>query len=162
MKIEKAVLAGGCFWGMEDIIRKIPGVISTEVGYCGGASSTANYEQVKKGSTGHAESIQIEFDSEKVSFGTLLDYFFRMHDPTTKNRQGNDIGTQYRSVIFYQTDSQKKIAEEKKAEAQKSGRWKNPIVTEIIPAQPFYNAEEYHQDYLEKNPGGYTCHYLRD
>ncbi len=161
MKTEVAVLAGGCFWGMEDIIRKIPGVIETEVGYCGGTTKYPRYEEVKTGKTGHAESIEIEFDPTQTKFEAILDFFFRMHDPTTKNQQGNDMGSQYRSIIFYQNEDQKTVAENKKKEVQDSGRWSRPIVTEIIPAEQFYSAETYHQDYLQKNPGGYTCHFLR-
>jgi len=160
---ETAVLAGGCFWGMEDIIRKVPGVLQTEVGYAGGTTASPNYNTVKTGSTGHAESIRIIFDPKLLSFATLLErWFYRMHDPTTENRQGNDSGTQYRSAIFYQTDEQRRVAEEVTAKVDKSGLWPKPIVTQIVPAGPFTPAEDYHQDYLEKNPGGYTCHYLRD
>lgn len=160
---ETVVLAGGCFWGMEDILRKIPGVIETEVGYAGGASSSPSYETVKTGRTGHAESVRIVFDPAKVSFETLLEkWFFKMHDPTTKNRQGNDIGTQYRSAIFVTSPEQRRVATEVKERVDKSGKWGAPIVTEIVDAGPFTPAEDYHQDYLEKHPGGYTCHYLRD
>lgn len=157
---EIATLAGGCFWGMEDILRKTPGVIDTEVGYSGGVTKDPTYQTVKVGNTGHAESIQITFLPAKISFDTLLDLFFRMHDPTTVNRQGGDIGSQYRSVIFYHSDAQKEAALRAKERAQ--GKWKKPVVTEIIPAKPFYSAEDYHQDYLVKNPGGYTCHWVRD
>lgn len=156
-----AILAGGCFWGMEEIIRALPGVLETEVGYTGGALPNPTYQDVKKGATGHAEAIRVVFDPSKISYESLLETFFRMHDPTTLNRQGNDIGSQYRSAIFYADEEQKKIAEAVKAKVDKSGKWKRPIVTEIVPAAPFYSAEEYHQDYLRKNPGGYTCHYLR-
>jgi methionine-S-sulfoxide reductase len=159
---ETATLAGGCFWGMEDLIREIPGVLDTQVGYTGGKTENPVYAQVKNGNTGHAESIQIEFDPAQVSFAQILDFFFRLHNPTTKNQQGNDIGSQYRSAIFYHSEAQKKVALEKKAAVDASGKWKAPVVTEIIPATPFYSAEDYHQDYLRKNPGGYTCHYLRD
>jgi len=161
-KTEIATLAGGCFWGMEEIIRKIPGVTETLVGYTGGHTPNAKYEQVKTGQTGHAESIQITFDPEKISYADVLGWFFKMHDPTTKNRQGNDVGSQYRSAIFYHSEAQKKTAEEVKAKVDKSGKWKKPIVTEIVAATPFYPAEDYHQKYLQKNPGGYTCHYIRD
>ena len=157
-----ALLAGGCFWGMEEILRGIPGVLETEVGYTGGSSPNATYEQVKSGRTGHAESVRIVFDPRRISYEELLGYFFRMHDPTTPNRQGNDVGTQYRSAIFYADEEQRRIAEEVKARVDASGRWKRPIVTEIVPAGEFWTAEDYHQDYLEKNPGGYTCHFLRD
>jgi peptide methionine sulfoxide reductase msrA/msrB len=159
---ETATLAGGCFWGMEEIIRGIPGVISTEVGYTGGEVPNATYDLVKRGSSGHAESVQVTFDPSKVSFETLLEYFFRMHDPTTLNRQGNDIGTQYRSAIFFHNETQKQIAEKVIQNVTNSGKWKKPVVTNLEPADTFYKAEDYHQDYLQKNPGGYTCHFLRD
>jgi peptide methionine sulfoxide reductase msrA/msrB len=160
---ETAVLAGGCFWGMEDILRKIPGVIETEVGYTGGKTARPDYEDVHTGETGHAESVRVVFDPARLSYADLLEkWFFRMHDPTTRNRQGNDVGSQYRSAIFVTTPEQRRVAEEVKARVAKSGRWKSPIVTEIADAGPFTRAEEYHQKYLEKNPGGYTCHYLRD
>ncbi len=161
--LEEAVLAGGCFWGMEDIVRKIPGVIDTEVGYAGGHTPNPTYPEVKTGRTGHAESLKIVFDPKKVSFAELLEkWFFKMHDPTTKNRQGNDIGSQYRSAIFYNSEEQRRVAEEVKAKVDKAGKWGAPIVTEIVAAGPFTPAEGYHQDYLEKNPGGYTCHFMRD
>ncbi|UTW45207.1 bifunctional methionine sulfoxide reductase B/A protein [bacterium SCSIO 12696] len=161
--VEVAYLAGGCFWGMEEIIRAIPGVTNTDVGYTGGELSNATYEHVKKGSTGHAESIKVEFDNTVLSFETLLrDWFFKMHDPTTLNRQGNDIGSQYRSAIFYHSDQQKAIAEKVIAEVDEAGKWPKPIVTEIAPAGDFWVAEGYHQDYLQKFPNGYTCHWMRD
>lgn len=159
---ETAILAGGCFWGMEEIIRKIPGVLKTTVGYSGGTTANPTYEDVCTGATGHAESIQVEFDSTKLSYEGLLDYFFRMHDPTTLNRQHNDIGTQYRSAIFYTSDAQKQIAEKVKAKWDKSGKFDKPITTEVTAAKKFYSAEDYHQKYLVKHPGGYTCHVLRD
>ena len=160
---EIAILAGGCFWGMEEILRKVPGVISTETGYAGGASAGATYEDVKGGSTGHAESVRVVFDPAKITYAELLErWFFRMHDPTTKNRQGNDVGTQYRSAIFTTTPDQKRVAEEVIARVSRSGRWQRPIVTEVAPAGPFSRAEDEHQAYLQKHPGGYTCHYLRD
>ena len=159
---EIAVLAGGCFWGMEEILRGIPGVVETAVGYTGGNTSHATYEEVKTGRTGHAESVRIVFDPERLSYEDLLGYFFRMHDPTTSNRQGNDVGTQYRSAIFYESEEQRRIAEKVRSSVETSGKWKRPIVTEIVPATQFWPAEDYHQDYLQKNPGGYTCHYLRD
>jgi len=159
---ETAVLAGGCFWGMEEIIRKIPGVIKTTVGYAGGATADPTYEEVCTGRTGHAEAIQVVFDPARLSYEALLDYFFRMHDPTTLNRQHNDVGTQYRSAIFYASEEQKKAAERVKAQWDKSGKFNRPITTEIAPATKFYPAEEYHQKYLVKHPGGYTCHVLRD
>ena len=157
-----ATFAGGCFWGVEEILRKLPGVVETTVGYTGGTTKNPTYEQVKKGNTGHAETVQIIFNPEKTSYEELLNYFFRLHDPTTLNRQGNDRGAQYRSAIFYHNEEQKKIALKVKDEVQKSGKWNGAIVTEIVPASPFYRAEEYHQKYLLKNPDGYTCHYLRE
>jgi peptide methionine sulfoxide reductase msrA/msrB len=159
---EVALLAGGCFWGMEEILREIPGVIETVVGYTGGNTANATYEEVKTGRTGHAESVRIVFDPTKLSYEELLGWFFRMHDPTTPNRQGNDTGTQYRSAIFYLDDEQKRVAEQVKARVDASGKWKRPIVTEIVPAGQFWPAEDYHQNYLQKHPGGYTCHYIRD
>src|SRR5881296_3747419 len=159
---ETAILAGGCFWGMEEIIRKIPGVIKTTVGYTGGTTENPTYEDVCTGGTGHAEAIQVEFDSARLNYESLLDYFFRMHDPTTLNRQHNDVGTQYRSAIFYHDDEQRQIAERVKERVARSGKWDGPIVTEIVPAGEFWTAEDYHQKYLEKHPGGYSCHFLRD
>jgi len=161
-KQEVALLAGGCFWGMEDILRGIPGVVDTEVGYTGGDVEGADYEVVSGGRSGHAESVRIVFDPDRVSFEDILGFFFRMHDPTTNNRQGNDVGTQYRSAIFYQDERQRAIAERVREEVDRSGKWDNPVVTQIVPAGPFYPAEDYHQDYLVHNPNGYTCHYLRD
>jgi peptide methionine sulfoxide reductase msrA/msrB len=161
--LETAVLAGGCFWGMEEILRQIPGVVETQVGYTGGKTGHPTYEDVHTGSTGHAEAVKIVFDPAKLSYDDLLEkWFFRMHDPTTRNRQGNDVGTQYRSAIFVTSAEQRKVAEEAKAHAQASGRWKAPIVTEIVDAGTFTPAEDYHQKYLEKNPGGYSCHYMRN
>ncbi len=162
MKKETATLAGGCFWGMEEIIRKIPGVLKTDVGYSGGSVDNPTYTIVKLGTTNHAESIQIEFDPAKLSYLDLLGYFFRMHDPTTVNQQGNDKGTQYRSVIFFHSPEQKATAEEVIKRVEASKKWPRPIVTQVIPATKFYPAEDYHQDYLQKNPQGYTCHWLRD
>jgi peptide methionine sulfoxide reductase msrA/msrB len=159
---EVATRAGGCFWGMEDILRGIPGVIDTEVGYTGGHTENPTYADVHTGTTGHAEAIRVVFDPKRISYAEILGYFFRMHDPTTMNRQGNDVGSQYRSAIFYHDEAQRETAERVKAEVDRSGKWGKPIVTEIVPAGPFYTAEAYHQDYLEKHPGGYTCHWLRD
>jgi peptide methionine sulfoxide reductase msrA/msrB len=159
---ETAIFAGGCFWGMEDLLRKIPGVLQIEVGYTGGKLDRPTYEDVKTGRTGHAEAVRLVFDPSKVSYEALLGFFFRMHDPTTMNRQGNDVGTQYRSAIFYTSDEQRKVAEAVKQSVDRSGKWKNPIVTQIVPAGEFYRAEDYHQDYLVNHPGGYTCHFLRD
>src|SRR6266550_7287026 len=157
---ETAILAGGCFWGMEEILRKIPGVIKTTVGYSGGSTANPTYKEVCTGGTGHAEAIQVEFDPARLSYEGLLDYFFRMHDPTTLNRPHNDVGTQYRSAIFYTSEAQKETAERVKRD--QLGKFKRPITTEITAATKFYSAEEYHQSYLIKNPGGYTCHVLRD
>lgn len=162
MTTETAILAGGCFWGVEDLIRKLPGVLETQVGYTGGNTPNPVYTQVKTGTTNHAEAIKVIFDPSILKFSDLLEFFFRMHDPTTVNRQGNDVGTQYRSTIFYTSPEQQKTAIEVKNQVDQSGKWKNPVVTEIIPAVEFYDAEEYHQDYLKKNPGGYTCHWVRN
>jgi peptide methionine sulfoxide reductase msrA/msrB len=160
---ETAMLAGGCFWGMEEIIRKIPGVVETEVGYTGGTTKDPTYEDVKTGRTGHAESIRIVFDPKKVSYEELLEkWFFKMHDPTTKNRQGNDVGSQYRSAIFVTSPEQRKTAEKVKARVDAAGKWGAPIVTEIVDAGPWTAAEGYHQDYLQQYPDGYTCHWMRD
>ena len=156
-----AIFAAGCFWGVEHIFRAIDGVLNTEVGYCGGTLNDPTYHTVKTGTSGHAEAVMVEFDDTLVSYSTLLDYFFRLHDPTTPNQQGNDIGTQYRSAIFYLNETQKLEAENAKLAAAKSGRWRSDIVTQIVPAPQFFPAEDYHQDYLLKNPDGYNCHYLR-
>jgi methionine-S-sulfoxide reductase len=161
VKTDEAILAGGCFWGVEDLIRAIPGVLKTRVGYTGGTTPNPRYELVKTGNTGHAEAVKIIFDPSKVTFETLLDFFFKMHDPTTLNRQGNDRGSQYRSAIFYLNESQKEAALRKIKEWNESKKWNAPVVTEVTQAGPFYDAEKYHQDYLVKNPGGYTCHYYR-
>lgn len=159
---EVATFAAGCFWGAEDIVRRLPGVLETTVGYTDGATENPVYQTVKRGNTGHAESVQVVFDPEQLSYEVLLGYFFRLHDPTTPNRQGNDVGSQYRSAIFTHTDEQRAIAEKLKEQVNRSGKWKKPVVTEIVPAKTFYPAEAYHQKYLVKNPDGYTCHYLRD
>jgi peptide methionine sulfoxide reductase msrA/msrB len=160
-KTEAAVLSGGCFWGMQEILRKIPGVIKTTVGYTGGYVANPTYEMVCSHTTGHAEAVRIVFDPAKLSYEQLLGYFFRMHDPTTLNQQHNDIGTQYRSAIFYTSEAQRVTAEKVKAQVNASGKWPHPLVTEITKASAFYPAEENHQDYLQKYPGGYNCHYLR-
>ncbi len=154
---ERAVLAGGCFWGMQDLIRKYPGVLSTRVGYTGGDVPNATYR--KHGT--HAEAIEIIFDPTKITYRKLLEFFFQIHDPTTKNRQGNDIGMSYRSAIFYTTDEQKRIAEDTIADVEASGLWPGKVVTEVTPAGPFWEAEPEHQDYLERIPNGYTCHFVR-
>ena len=156
---ETATLAGGCFWGVEELVRKLPGVTDTTVGYAGGTLDKPLYEDVKTGRTGHAESLQIVFDPSKITYDEILDFFFRLHDPTTANRQGNDVGTQYRSAIFYHDDAQRDAAERAIQRAQP--KWPRPIVTEVVPFTNFYPAEDYHQDYLQRKPNGYTCHYLR-
>ncbi len=161
-KTEVAILAAGCFWGVEDIFREIDGVLDTEVGYAGGSFRDPAYEDVITGETGHAEAVKVVFDPGKISYEEVLDYFFRVHDPTTKNRQGNDRGTQYRSAIFYGSEAQKDTALKVKNRVDRSGKWRDAVVTEVVPAGPFYSAEQYHQDYLQKNPGGYSCHILRD
>jgi peptide-methionine (S)-S-oxide reductase len=157
MQIEKAILAGGCFWGVEELIRQQPGVVSTIVGYTGGDVPNATYRNHGT----HAEGIAIEFDAEKMSYRKLLEYFFQIHDPTTRNRQGNDIGTSYRSAIFYLNDEQRDTAIQLINEMESSGKWPGKIVTEVVPAGDFWNAEEEHQDYLQKHPYGYTCHFER-
>jgi peptide methionine sulfoxide reductase msrA/msrB len=159
---ETALLAGGCFWGMENIIRKIPGVLETDVGYSGGNLESPSYEDVTTGRTGHAEAVRVVFDPSVLSFEKLLDFFFRMHDPTTLNRQENDVGTQYRSAIFYESEEQKRVANLVKERVNHSGKWKTPVVTQIVPAGKFWRAEDYHQDYLIQHPDGYNCHVLRD
>ncbi|MEK6543231.1 MAG: peptide-methionine (S)-S-oxide reductase MsrA, partial [Elusimicrobiota bacterium] len=158
---EVVELAGGCFWGMQEILRKIPGVLRTEVGYAGGTVANPGYRAVRSGGTGHAESVRVSFDPKRLSFEELLRWFWRMHDPTTLNRQGNDEGTSYRSAIFYHSDEQRRVAEALKAKIDKNGKWGAPLTTEIVKAGPFYKAEDFHQDYLQNNPGGYTCHALR-
>ena len=154
---ETAILAGGCFWGMQDLIRKQAGVISTRVGYTGGDVPNATYRN--HGS--HAEAIEVVFDPDQLSYRELLEFFFQIHDPTTKNRQGNDIGTSYRSAIFYLNDAQKRVAEETVADVEASGLWPDKVVTEVSPAGPFWEAEPEHQDYLLRYPDGYTCHFIR-
>lgn len=159
---EIATLAGGCFWGVEELIDKEKGVIETEVGYTGGKLKNATYKDVHLGTTGHAEAVRILFDPKVLSYEDLLLYFFKLHDPTTLNQQGNDKGSQYRSAIFYNSEKQKEIAEKVKARVEKSHAWKKPLTTEITEASDFWSAEESHQKYLVKNPGGYTCHFVRD
>jgi len=160
---EVAVLAGGCFWGVEDILRDVPGVIDTDVGYTGGWLENPTYDDTHDSKSGHAEAVRVTFDPTVLSYEDLLEqWFFRLHDPTTLNRQGNDVGTQYRSAIFPQTPEQKATAERVIARVTASGKWKRPITTSIEPASTWYSAEKYHQDYLRKNPGGYTCHFMRD
>ena len=157
MSTERAVLAGGCFWGMQDLIRKLPGVIKTRVGYTGGDVPAATYRD--HGS--HAEAIEIIFDPSRTNYRALLEFFFQIHDPTTPNRQGNDRGMSYRSAIYYVSDAQKAIAEDTIADVEASGLWPGKVVTELVPAGDFWLAEPEHQDYLERNPGGYTCHFVR-
>ncbi|MEV8214758.1 peptide-methionine (S)-S-oxide reductase MsrA [Leifsonia sp. NPDC077715] len=154
---EKAILAGGCFWGMQDLVRKLPGVTDTRVGYTGGDVPNATYRNHGT----HAEAIEIEYDPEKTSYRDLLEFFFQIHDPSTKNRQGNDIGTSYRSAIFYEDDEQRRIAEDTIADVDASGLWPGKVVTEVTAAGPFWEAEPEHQDYLERIPWGYTCHFVR-
>ena len=162
-RTEVAVLAGGCFWGVEEILRAVPGVIETDVGYTGGWMPNPTYHDTHDSKSGHAEAVRITFNPDVLSYESLLeDWFFRLHAPTTLNRQGNDIGTQYRSAIFYTTPEQREVAERVKARVQASGKWPRPITTEISEASTWYRGEEYHQDYLQKNPGGYTCHWMRD
>lgn len=157
MQTEKAILAGGCFWGMEELIRELPGVTSTRVGYTGGEVKNATY----RNHGNHAEAIAITFDPEKFSYRKLLQFFFQIHNPTTKNRQGNDVGTSYRSAIYFLNEEQKNTAEELIKELDASGKWPGKIVTEVAPASDFWDAEEEHQAYLQKHPNGYTCHYVR-
>ena len=156
-KTERAVLAGGCFWGMQDLIRRMTGVISTRVGYTGGKLANATYRNHE----GHAEAIEIIFDPAKITFRKLLEFFFQIHDPTTLNRQGNDLGTSYRSAIFYTNDAQRLTALDTIADVEASGLWPGKVVTEVTPAGDFWQAEPEHQDYLERIPGGYTCHFAR-
>ena len=157
MSEERAVLAGGCFWGMQDLIRKLPGVVSTRVGYTGGDVANATYRN--HGS--HAEAIEILYDPAATSFRKLLEFFFQIHDPTTRDRQGGDIGASYRSAIFYTSENQKAVAQDTIADVEASGLWPGKVVTEVAPAGDFWEAEPEHQDYLERIPHGYTCHFVR-
>lgn len=157
MTTERAILAGGCFWGMEDLFRQQPGVVSTRVGYTGGEVLNPTYRNHR----GHAEALEVVYDPAVTNYRALLEFFFQVHDPTTKNRQGNDIGDSYRSAIFYLDDEQKRVAEATIAEVDASGKWPAKVVTEVTAADTFWDAEEEHQDYLVKHPGGYTCHYVR-
>jgi len=154
---ERAILAGGCFWGMQDLIRRFPGVVSTRVGYSGGDVPNATYRNHGT----HAEAIEIIFDPQKTSFRDLLEFFFQIHDPSTKNRQGNDLGQSYRSAIFYTSNEQRQVAEDTIADVDASGLWPGKVVTELAPAGDFWEAEPEHQDYLERLPNGYTCHFVR-
>ena len=157
MSSEKAILAGGCFWGMEELIRELPGITSTVVGYAGGDVKNATY----RNHGNHAESIAVTFNPQELSYRKLLEFFFQIHNPSTKNRQGNDVGASYRSAIFYNSEAQKKTAEDLIKELDASGKWPGKIVTEIVPAGDFWDAEKEHQAYLQKYPNGYTCHYIR-
>jgi len=154
---EKAILAGGCFWGVEELFRRQPGVVSTRVGYSGGDVANATYRNHGT----HAESIEVVYDADETDFRGLLEFFFQVHDPSTQNRQGGDIGTSYRSAIFYTSDEQKRVAEDTIADVDASGLWPGSVVTEVTPAGDFWEAEPEHQDYLQKNPYGYTCHFPR-
>jgi len=157
MKQERAILAGGCFWGMQDLIRRQQGIISTRVGYSGGDVAYATYRNHGT----HAEAIEIVFDPDRLSFRELLEFFFQIHDPTTRDRQGNDVGASYRSAIFTTSDEQRRVAEDTIADVNASGLWPGPVVTEVAAAGAFWEAEPEHQDYLERIPNGYTCHFVR-
>jgi peptide-methionine (S)-S-oxide reductase len=154
---ETAILAGGCFWGVQDLLRRYPGVISTRVGYSGGEVANATY----RNHGNHAEAVEIVFDPQKISYRQLLEFFFQIHDPSTKNRQGNDMGASYRSAIFYTNEEQKRVALDTIADVDASGIWPGKVVTEVTAAGPFWEAEPEHQDYLERIPNGYTCHFIR-
>jgi peptide-methionine (S)-S-oxide reductase len=156
-ELEKAILAGGCFWGVQELVRKQPGVVSTRVGYTGGNVPNATYYN----HGGHAEALEISFDPGRTSYRELLEFFFQIHDPSTRNRQGGDVGSSYRSAIFYTDDAQKAVAEDTIADVDASGLWPGKVVTEVVPAGPFWEAEPDHQDYLQKYPYGYTCHFVR-
>lgn len=158
---DTAIFAGGCFWGMEDLFRKLPGVLDTEVGYTGGTLPNPTYQHLKHGDTGHAEALRLSFDASRISYETLLEFFFQIHDPTTPDRQGNDRGSQYRSAIFYLNEAQKEQAKSVIARVEASGKWPGAVVTQLVPASTFYPAEPEHQDYLKRYPEGYTCHWPR-
>jgi peptide-methionine (S)-S-oxide reductase len=157
MTEERAVLAGGCFWGVQELLRRYPGVISTRVGYTGGGTPNATY----RNHGAHAEAVEIKFDPARISYRKILEFFFQIHDPTTRNRQGNDVGASYRSAIFYTNDEQRRIAEDTIADVDASGLWPGKVVTEVVPAGDFWEAEPEHQSYLLRNPGGYSCHFPR-
>ena len=157
MTTERAVLAGGCFWGVQELFRRYDGVLSTRVGYTGGSVPHATYRN--HGS--HAEAVEVIFDPARISYRQILEFFFQIHDPSTRNRQGNDVGTSYRSAIFYTSDEQRRIAEDTIADVDASGLWPGKVVTEVVPASDFWEAEPEHRDYLERYPGGYTCHFVR-
>ena len=157
MTEERALLAGGCFWGVQDLFRRYDGIVSTRVGYTGGNTPNATY----RNHGAHAEAVEIIFDPARISYRQILEFFFQIHDPTTRDRQGNDRGASYRSAIFYTTDEQRRIAEDTIADVEESGLWPDKVVTELVPAGDFWEAEPEHQDYLLRNPGGYTCHFVR-
>ena len=157
MSDERAILAGGCFWGVQDLIRRHPGVLATRVGYTGGDVPNATYRNHGT----HAEAVEIVFDPARVSYRKILEFFFQIHDPSTRNRQGNDIGASYRSAIFFTSDEQRRIAEDTIADVDAAGLWPGKVVTEVVPAGDFWVAEPEHQDYLERFPDGYTCHFVR-
>lgn len=158
---KKIVLAGGCFWGLQELIRKQVGVVKTQVGYAGGNPPVGEKNPTYENHEGHAEAVEVEYDQAKTSLQKILDFFFQIHDPTTLNQQGNDKGSSYRSAIFYANEAEKSEAEKMIEIVSKSGRWKSPVVTTLEPLEKFYLAEDYHQDYLQKNPQGYTCHFIR-
>lgn len=162
MKLNYVIVAGGCFWGLEDLLRNLDGVTSTKVGYSGGDFDDPRYADVKTGKTGHAEAVRVEYNEDEIALKEILHYFFKIHDPTTKNRQGNDVGTLYRSAVFYRDDAQKAIIENVIDEVNEIGRFENPVVTTVELEKEFYDAEDYHQNYLQKNPNGYSCHFERD
>ncbi len=162
MKLNYVIVAGGCFWGLEDLLKNLDGVTSTKVGYSGGDFDDPTYADIRTGKTGHAEAVRVEYNEDEISLNDILHYFFKIHDPTTKNRQGNDVGISYRSAVFYRDDAQKAIIETVIDEVNEIGRFENPVVTTVALEKEFYDAEEYHQNYLKKNPHGYTCHFERD
>ena len=162
MKLNYVIVAGGCFWGLEDLLKNLDGVTSTKVGYSGGDFDDPTYADIRTGKTGHAEAVRVEYNEDEISLNDILHYFFKIHDPTTKNRQGNDVGISYRSAVFYRDDAQKAIIETVIDEVNEIGRFENPVVTTVALEKEFYDAEEYHQNYLKKKPHGYTCHFERD
>ena len=162
MKLNYVIVAGGCFWGLEDLLKNLDGVTSTKVGYSGGDFDDPTYADIRTGKTGHAEAVRVEYNEDEISLNDILHYFFKIHDPTTKNRQGNDVGISYRSAVFYRDDAQKAIIETVIDEVNEIGRFENPVVTTVALEKEFYDAEEYHQNYLKKNPHGYTCNFERD
>ena len=162
MKLNYVIVAGGCFWGLEDLLKNLDGVTSTKVGYSGGDFDDPTYADIRTGKTGHAEAVRVEYNEDEISLNDILHYFFKIHDPTTVNRQGNDVGTSYRSAVFYRDDAQKAIIETVIDEVNEIGRFENPVVTTVALEKEFYDADEYHQNYLKKNPHGYTCHFERD